>query len=217
MAIKVLIADDHGIMRQGLRSLLQTEPDVEVVGEADSGREALKKVDELLPDVVLMDVTMSDLNGMDATAQMRRQFPEVKVIGLSMHRDEHFVAGMLLAGASGYVLKEATVEELIGAIHSVAKGGFYLSPGIAKSVVKGYLEYMAKTNMSVRPPLSPREREVLQLVAEGKSSKEIADRLNVSPRTVEAHRRRIMDKLGIDNIADLTKYAIRIGLTILQI
>ncbi len=216
MIIRVLLADDHRIIREGLHSLLSDEPDMEIVGEADNGRKTVKLVRELIPNVVLMDVSMPDLNGIDATGQITSEFPNVKIIALSMHQDEQFVAGMLMAGASGYLLKDCSVDELAGAIRSVTKGGVCLSPGIANHVVKHYIDKVTNGALLHRPSLTVREKEVLQLVAEGKTSKEIGSALCISPKTVETHRHRIMGKLGTKNVAELTKYALRIGATSLE-
>ncbi|MBW2096641.1 MAG: response regulator transcription factor [Deltaproteobacteria bacterium] len=216
MTIRIVIADDHRIIREGLRSLLNEEPGLEVVGHAKNGREAVRLVRELSPDVVLLDVTMPDLNGIEAAGQIVTEYPRVKVIALSMHKDEHFVAGMLLAGASGYLLKDCSLDELAGAIRSVIQGGLYLSPGITPLVVKRYLDHLLEKEGLLRPPLSSREKEVLQLVAEGKTSKAIAAALHISTKTVETHRHLIMQKLGLNTIADLTKYAVRIGATSLE-
>jgi len=216
MTIRILLADDHRIIRDGICSLLNAEPDMEVVGEADNGRKTIKLVRELIPDVVLMDVSMPGLNGIDATGQITTEFPNVKIIALSMHQDEQFVAGMLMAGASGYLLKDCSVDDLAGAIRSVAKGGVYLSPGIATHVVRRYIDKVTNGALLHRPPLTAREKEVLQLVAEGKTSKEIGFALFISPKTVETHRHRIMQKLGVKNVAELTRYAVRTGATSLE-
>jgi len=216
MSIRILLADDHRIMREGLRSVLEKEPDMEVVAEAKDGRMTVKLAEKLSPDVILMDITMPDLNGMDATREILSMVSDVKVVALSMHSDEQFVAGMLNAGASGYLLKDCAFEELCRAIRAVVANETYLSPGIAGIVVKEYRRGLSRTEFSLSPGLTAREREVLQLVTEGKSSKEIASLLHVSVRTVESHRHQIMDKLDIHTIAKLTKYAIRKGITSLE-
>ena len=213
MTIRILIVDDHRIIREGLRSLLGAEPDLEVVGQAKNGREAIRLARDLSPEVVLLDVSMPDMNGMEATTQILEDLPHVKVIALSMHKDEHFVAGMLLAGASGYLLKDCSVEELAGAVRSVMSGGVHLSPGITPMVIRRYMDHIVEKEVLLRPPLSSRENEVLQLVAEGKTSRGIASALHISTKTVETHRRQIMQKLGVNTVAELTKYAVRTGVT----
>jgi DNA-binding NarL/FixJ family response regulator len=216
MNIKILIADDHKIMRSGLRSLLDQEADMEVVAEAENGRMTLELFRELSPDVVIMDITMPDLNGIEACRQLLAEAPEAKVVALSMHSDEQFVVEMLEAGASGYLLKDCALAELCIAIRAVVANQNYLSPGIASIVVKEYLHELSRAEAPVSSVLTSREREVLQLVAEGNTSKKIAARLHVSTKTVEAHRRQIMDKLHLHSVAELTKYAIRKGITSLE-
>jgi DNA-binding NarL/FixJ family response regulator len=216
MSIKILLADDHKITRQGLRSLLEKEPDMEVVAEAEEGRTTVRLAREHLPDVVVMDVSMPDLNGMEATRQIRAELPNVKVIALSMHSDNLFVSEMLKSGASGYLLKDCAFEELARAIHVVVNGKTYLSPAISGVVVDEYLHHLTKTESPGSKVLTDREREVLQLIAEGNSTKQVALKLHISVKTVETHRRQIMSKLNIHTIAELTKYAIRQGLTSLE-
>ncbi len=216
MSIKILLADDHRITRQGLRSLLEKEPDMEVVAEAEEGRTTVRLACELLPDVVVMDVSMPDLNGMEATRQILAELPNVKVIALSMHSDNLFVSEMLKSGASGYLLKDCAFEELARAIHVVVDGKTYLSPAISGVVVDEYLHHLTKTESPGSKVLTDREREVLQLIAEGNSTKQVALKLHISVKTVETHRRQIMSKLNIHTIAELTKYAIRQGLTSLD-
>ena len=214
MKIKILLADDHKIVREGIRTLIEKQPGLEVIGEADSGRTALKLTLELKPDVVIMDVTMPDLNGIEATRQIHSEIPSVKVIALSMHSDKRLVAGILMAGASGYLLKEdCDSVELARAIQAVATNQIYLSPKISEVVVKDYVRQLSTAVSSPFSILTPREREVLQLLAEGKSTKEIASSLHVSVKTIETHRNKIMLKLDIRSIAELTKYAIRERLT----
>lgn len=213
MSIKILLADDHEIMRAGLRSLLDKEPGMEVVAEAENGRKAVQLARELSPDVVVIDVTMPDLNGIEATRQILSEVSAVKVLALSMHSDEQFVVEMLTAGASGYLLKDCAVDELCTAIRAVVANQTFLSSEIANVVVKDYLRRLSIKDFSPGSVLTSREREVLQLVAEGKTSKKIASLLHVSVKTVEAHRQQIMDKLGIRSVAELTKYAIRKGIT----
>jgi DNA-binding NarL/FixJ family response regulator len=212
--IKIILADDHKIVRQGLRTLLEQETDLEVMAEADDGRMAVRLARELSPQVVIMDVSMPDLNGIEATRQVLAECPGVKVIALSMHADRRFVMNMLKAGASGYLLKDSAFEELATAIRMVLNNKIYLSTEIANIVIKDYLQ--GGGDESVFSVLSPREREVLQLMAEGKSTRQIADHLNISIKTVETHRMQIMHKLEIYSVAELTKYAIREGLSSLD-
>jgi len=213
MGTRILLADDHAIIRQGLCSLLETQPDIEVVGAADDGRKALELARELKPDVVIMDVSMPNLNGIDAARKIVSDCPGVKIIALSMHSSRRFVSGMLKAGASGYILKECLFDELIGAIETVSRGGIYLSPRITGVVVEDYVKRLSGEDESEQALLTEREREVLQLLAEGKSTKQIAIQLHVSGKTIESNRRRIMEKLGAHSVAELTKYALREGLT----
>ena len=216
MSIRILLADDHKITRQGLRSLLDKEFDMEVVAEAEQGRTAVRLVRELSPQVVIMDVTMPDLNGVEAARQIVSEFPDVKIIALSMHSDSLFVTEMLRSGASGYLLKDCAFEELARAIRTVVAGRTYLSPSISGVVVDDYLHRLSKADLPGSEVLTDREREVLQLLAEGKSTKQIALKLHISVKTVETHRRQIMNKLDIHTVAELTKYAIRKGLTSLE-
>ncbi len=217
MSIRVLIADDHKIMLAGLRSLLEKQTDFEVVGEAENGRKAVQMAQEKTPDVVVMDVSMPDLNGIEATMQIIESLPGTRVIALSMHSDKRFVMGMLRAGASGYLLKDCASQELANAIVQVAGGKKYLSPEITGVVIDDFLLGGSSEEVTTAAsPLSPREREVLQLIAEGWSTKQIASHLYVSIKTIETHRRQIMRKLDLHAIADLTKYAIREGLTSIE-
>ncbi len=217
MTIRILIADDHQIVREGLRNLLEREPDMRVVAEADDGRATVRMVREISPEVVIMDVAMPDLNGIEATRQILAEFPKIKVIALSMYADQRFVLNMLKAGASGYLLKDCAFEELARAIRLVMSHKTYLSPGVTDIVVK---DYTSGGNSSGQPSvfstLSPREREVLQLMAEGKSTSQIAGLLHVSVKTIETHRQQVMHKLDIHSVAELTKYALREGLTFLE-
>jgi DNA-binding NarL/FixJ family response regulator len=216
MSIKVLLVDDHAIIREGLRSLLEKQPEIEVIADTDDGRKAIELVRELLPNIVIMDITMPGLNGIEATRQIIAEFPDVKVIALSIHSKRRFVADMLSAGATGYILKECLFDELVQAIKAVAAGGRYLSPRITDVVVSDYVKRLSATTDSPFEALTTREREVLQLVAEGKSTKQIALELHVSTKTIEANRRQIMEKLNIHSVAELTKYAVREGLTTLE-
>ena len=213
MKIKVLLADDHQILREGLRAMLEKEYNMEVLGEAADGREALRLIREKTPDVIVMDITMPGLNGVEATRQIRTEFPQIKVVALSMHDDKRFVLNMLKAGASGYLLKDGGFKEVVKAINAVMANKTYLSPDITDVVLTDYLKNLKLQEVSVFALLSPREREVLQLIAEGKTTLQIADVMHVSAKTIETHRHHIMQKLQITSIAELTKYAIREGLT----
>lgn len=215
MTIKILLVDDHRIMRDGLSALLKNEPDMEVVAESDNGREAVEMSRKLKPTVVVMDMSMPGLNGAEATRQILALCDDVKVLALSMHADKRFIIGALSAGASGYVLKDCAFEDLVRAIRTVAMNRTYLSPNIADIVVKSYRHSQPSPSESF-PVLTPREREVLQLISEGASVKKIAPILRVSTKTIETHREHIMKKLNIHSVAGLTKYAIREGLTSLD-
>jgi len=216
MSVRILLADDHRIVREGLRSLLEKQPDMEVIAEADNGRTTVVLSRKHKPDVVIMDITMPDLNGIEATRQIITNSPGIKVLALSMHSTRKLVTEMLNAGASGYLLKHSAFEELGRALHTVMGNQIYLSPKIAGIVVDDYLHCVKSKAPSALTTLSYREREVLQLLAEGKSTKRIASSLHVSISTVESHRKQIMDKLNLHSIAELTKYAIREGLTSLD-
>jgi DNA-binding NarL/FixJ family response regulator len=208
-----MIVDDHQIVREGLRAMLEKEHDIKVVGEAVDGRMTERLARELVPDVIIMDVAMPDLNGIEATRQIVAELPGVKIIALSMHDDRRFVLNMFKAGAAGYMLKDCAFKDLAKAIRVVMSHKTYLSHEIADIVVKDYLAQSSPTESSVFQMLSSREREVLQLLAEGKTSNQIADNLHISVKTVESHRQQIMIKLKIKSVAELTKYAIREGLT----
>jgi DNA-binding NarL/FixJ family response regulator len=216
MSIRILLADDHRIMREGLRSLIENEPDMKVVAEAADGRTTVQLAEEVSPDVAVVDITMPELNGIEASSQIISRSPQTKVLALSMHSDEHFVTGMLRAGASGYLLKDCAAEELCRAIRSLVANETHLSPKIASIVIQDYRRGLSEARPSRGKQLTSREREVLQLVAEGETSKRIAERLHVSVKTVDAHRQQIMDKLDIRTVAGLTKYAIRKGITSIQ-
>jgi two-component system response regulator NreC len=216
MSIRIVLADDHGITRQGLHSLLENEPDFEVIGEAEDGREAIDLVRKLQPDILLTDISMPNLNGIDATRQVVHEFPETKIIALSIHSNKAFITDMLRAGASGYVLKECLFEEVIEAVTTVMAGGKYLSKKVAGVVVTEYIKNLSSEPQSPLESLTTREREVLQLVAEGNTTKQIALALHVSVKAIEAHRHKIMSKLGARSIADLVKIAISGGLTSIE-
>ena len=216
MSIGILIAEDHAIVREGLRSLIEKQPDMEIVCEAEDGRTAVESARELLPDVVVMDITMPNLNGVEATRQIINEFPQIKVIALSIHSNRRFVADMLGAGASGYVLKECLFDELVQAIHAVVAGESYLSSRITGVVVDDYVKRLSTIADSPLSSLTSREREVLQLISQGKTTKQIALNLHVSTKTIEANRRQVMEKLDVHSIAELTKYAVREGLTSLE-
>jgi DNA-binding NarL/FixJ family response regulator len=211
--MKILLADDHKMMREGLRLLLEKLGGMTIVGEAGNGISAVRMALELKPDLVLMDIAMPDLNGMEATRRIRAEAPGVKVIALSMHADKRFVRHMFAAGARGYVLKGSAFVEVASAIKTVAVGRIYISPKISDQVLAEYVKQLTIPFAEAESPLSGREREVLQMLAEGKSSRAIAERLHVSVTTVDSHRKHIMDKLGFRSIAELTKYAVREGLT----
>jgi DNA-binding NarL/FixJ family response regulator len=216
VSIRILLADDHGIIREGLRALLAKQNGMEVVAEADNGRSAVQLAKKLHPTVAVIDVSMPDLNGFEATRQIVASVPGVKVLALSMHSDKRYVSEMLKAGASGYLLKDCAFEEVSHAIAAVLRGEVYLSPRIVGVVIADYLNQSAGQETTPDAALSAREREVLQLIAEGRTTKQIAVSLNVSPKTIETHRHQIMEKLDMHSVAELTKYAIRQGLTSLD-
>lgn len=216
MTIQILLADDHKIVRDGLRSLLDKQKGMNVVGEASNGREAVRLAGELNPDVVVLDIGMPELNGIEATRQIKAQYPAVRVLVLSMQSDRRFVAQMLGVGASGYLLKDCAFGELTRAIATVAGGQTYLSPGITSQVIRDYVRRINSGRESEEHFLTPREREVIQLLAEGRTTKEVASNLQISVKTVETHRMQIMAKLDVHSIAQLTKFAIREGLTRLE-
>jgi DNA-binding NarL/FixJ family response regulator len=213
MTIQVLLADDHKIVRDGLRVLIERCHDMQVIAEAEDGRKAIQLARKHKPDVVIMDISMPGLNGIDATRQILDEAPGTKVIALSMHSDKQFVDGMLRAGAVGYLLKDCAADELIQCIRIVLSGRICLSPGITGFLVNEYLHPTRDEVLAPRTELSVREREVLQLIAEGGSTKDIANSLHISIKTVETHRKNIMEKANLHSVAELTKYAIRHGLT----
>lgn len=215
MPIRLLIADDHKLMREGLRALLTGESDIEVIGEAGDGRSIVKMAEKFSPDVILMDISMPQLNGIEATRQIEDLSGSTRVIALSMHADRLFVQGALQAGAAGYLLKDSAFDELAQAVRAVHSGQKYLSPGVAGVVVDGFLNANGASAESDND-LTPREREVLQLVTEGIATRDIATQLHISVKTVESHRRALMKKLNLFTVAELTKYAIRNGMTRLE-
>ena len=209
MTTRVLLVEDHKMVREGLRLLLEHERDIEVVGEASDGRTAIDLVRACPPDVVVMDIGLPGLNGIEATKQIRAAVPAVQVVALSIHNDPRFVAGMFRAGASAYLLKTSAGSELIEAIQRVQAGHNYLSMQITDTLIEDYVHHLAEEGESC--PLTARQREVLQLIAEGKTNAQIAARLNVSEKTVGSHRQAIMDILGLHSVAELTQYAIKEG------
>jgi DNA-binding NarL/FixJ family response regulator len=210
--IKVLLVDDMTLTRSGIRALLEDSGEVEVIGEAGNGREAIKQARKLNPAVILMDVTMPELNGIEATRQIHEAQPDIRILMLSIHTDSQYLFESLRAGAAGYVPKNAAFAELLAAIHTVAAGGTYVSPALAGTALEDYVRLaQGKNEVSELEKLSSREREVLQLIAEGNSSPAIARRLHISSRTVDTHRHNIMQKLAIHSVAGLTKFAIRHG------
>lgn len=213
MTIRILLADDHTILRAGLKMMLNAQPDIEVIGEAQDGRQALQEAQKLHPDLILMDITMPDMNGIEATRQVKKLLPDIKVLILTMHEHDEYIFQALRAGASGYMLKEAADTELISALRVIQSGQFYLSPTAQSVMVGDYLQRVRtgeeKDSYST---LTEREREILKLVAEGFTNNQIAEKLVISPKTVDTHRTHIMDKLNLHSRAELVKYAMRRGL-----
>jgi two-component system response regulator NreC len=206
--IRILLADDHAVVRQGFKMILDAQSDMEIVGEAGNGREAVELAEKLRPDIVVMDVAMPELNGIEATRRVVSALPHSRIVALSMHKDSVYVREILRAGARGYLLKDSVAEDLVAAIRAVASGEGYLSPGVSNAVLDDYRRHV--TNPI--DLLTSREREVLQMLAEGKTNKEIATVLNLSVYTVDAHRGRIMEKLNLHSINELVRFAVRNGL-----
>ena len=212
---KILIVEDHTILREGLKALLTTNPEIEIVGEAEDGREAIWLVEKLDPDMVMMDLSMPRMDGMQAIREIKRRWPKKRVLALTAHKTEEYVLTTLKAGADGYLLKDSTYQEMMTAVKSVLSGKRYLSPGISEKVIEGYLE--GKQTIKLQGAwdnLTTREREVLKLIAEGYRNKEIADLLVISPKTVEKHRANLMVKLNFHNVSEITAYAIEKGLVV---
>ncbi|MCD6586047.1 MAG: response regulator transcription factor [Desulfobacteraceae bacterium] len=216
MDIKILLADDHKITRDGLKALLESQKNMIVIGEAENGRQAVRLASDLVPDVVVMDINMPELNGIEATRQIVAELPNTKIIALSMYSDKRYVVGMLKAGVSGYLLKNCAFDELVSAITAVVANQNYMSPKIADTVMKDYANILETNDSSPAALLTAREREVLQLIAEGMKTKDIATRIHVSVKTVETHRQQIMRKLNAKSVAELTKIALREGITSLD-
>jgi two-component system response regulator NreC len=215
--IKIFLADDHTIVRQGLAKLLEAEPNIKIIGEAEDGRAAVAKVQKLLPDIVIMDIAMPLLNGIEATRQIKKILPRIKIIILSMHSHDRYISELIGLGASGYLLKDSTGEEIIKAVSAAMKGDVYLSPSISRRVIDDYLTLKKTSSQEdLYTHLSNREREVFQMIAEGYSTKKISDILCVSPSTVKTHRANIMDKLQLDNVSKLIQFAIRLGIVDVQ-
>jgi DNA-binding NarL/FixJ family response regulator len=216
--IKVILVDDHSLVRAGIRSLIQNISGVEVIAEANNGRDAIRLIDELIPDLVLLDIAMPELNGLEVISRISKDNTETKIIILSMHTNEEYVVQALKAGAAGYLLKDSAPNELEIAVNAVMKGETYLSPAISKHVVDNYLRRISDVSAEkergpdIFKQLTSRQREILQLIAEGNSTKEIANKLNVSIKTVETHRMQLMDRIGIHDVAGLVRYAIRMGI-----
>lgn len=215
--IKVLVTEDHVIVREGLRAILDSQPDIQVVGEATNGLEAVQKTDEAKPDIILMDISMPEMNGLDATRRIKQAHPEVKILALTMHEGDEYFFEVLQAGASGYFVKGGSSAELLGALRALAGGDVYISPIMTKKLLSDYLR-RAKTGQDkeVYTGLTGREKEILKLVAEGRNNQEIAEKLFLSPSTVQTHRANIMAKLGLHSRTELVKYALRHGMIVLD-
>jgi len=212
MTIRLLLVDDHAVVRTGLRMLLDNEEDIEIVGEAGTGHDALSMIERLQPDMVVMDIGLPDMTGIEVTRQVKQQWPQVAVVALTIHEDEEYFFQMLQAGANGYVPKRAAPEELLTALRTAADGGVYLYPSLARLLVRDYLAGDREAAPTAIDGLSDREQEVLAHLAEGASNQEIAETLNISPKTVARHRENIMRKLNLHSRSELVKYAIRKGI-----
>ena len=216
--INVVIVDDHTILRQGLRKLLEEDKKINVLGEAGDGREALEKVAVLSPDVVLMDISMSGMNGLEAIKQIKRRYPKVKVLVLSMHKNEEYIYQAFKSGAIGYIVKDSAAQDVVNAIKIVSRGESYLSPCISKIVIDDYIRFLRQSDYNtLYESLTEREREIFQLLAEGKRNQEIAKTLHISIKTVETHRSHILKKLHLSNLAEIVKYAIEIGVIVTEV
>lgn len=215
--IRVLVTEDHVIVREGLRAILDSQPDIQVAGEATNGLEAIKQNEELKPDIILMDISMPEMNGLDATRRIKQAHPEVKILALTMHEGDEYFFEALQAGASGYFVKGGSSAELLGALRALAQGDVYISPTMTKKLLSDYLR-RAKTGQDkeVYTGLTGREKEILKLVAEGRNNQDIAEKLFLSPSTVQTHRANIMAKLGLHSRTELVKYALRHGLIVLD-
>lgn len=216
MTIKIIIADDHRIIREGISNKLNKVKNLEVVGEAENGRKALKLAKKLQPDIVIMDISMPDLNGIEATRQIRAEVPGAKIIALSMYSDKRYILGMIKSGVYGYLIKDCSLKEVAEAISVVHRGDTYLSPSIANTVRQTLLNQIEARSVTQSDELTDREREILQQIAEGVKTREIAQSLHLSVKTVETHRSSLMQKLNLRSIAKLTKFAIREGITSLE-
>ncbi len=210
--LRVLLADDHMVVREGLKTLINAQPDMQVVGEAENGREALKRAADLSPDVVVMDISMPEMNGVEATERLRKECPQIKIIALTIYEDLGYLRQLLKAGASGYVIKRAVVEELVHAVRTCASGGSYIEPTLAGQVVSSYISRGSGLGGQSQGELSDRETQVLRLVAWGCSNKEIGAKLNISVKTVETYKVRLMGKLNLRSRVDMVRYALRQGL-----
>jgi two-component system response regulator NreC len=210
--IRVLLAEDHTIVRKGLRALLEAQADIEVIAEAEEGRQAVRLAEQYGPDVVLMDLSMPGLNGLEATRQIRERIPKTRVLALTRHTNQEYIDRILEAGASGYLVKKSAPEELVIAIQAVQRGDSYLDPAISSTIIRGYLEKPKTGGEDRYHRLTPRQREVLQLIAEGRANREIAALLHISVKTVENHRNSLMEALDLHSTAELTQYAIRMGI-----